>query len=160
MLSRYVQVPTPTWLLCGGGLTFDFKSSKNIRPCSRVIWNRSIINMYLNNLTYIYQLFSLDILKHRIKPFLRRRSGHPSADEDLHRHESHSGRRAADDGRHGESRDPPGDSNDTGSGRGPWCCGGGGMGWVLSTSCREGASCLSIKKYAYWKNLVKGVLKQ
>ena len=91
--------------------------------------------MYLNNLTYIYQQFSQDILKHGIKPFLRRGSGHPSADEDLHRHESHSGRRAADDGRHSESRDPPGDSNDTGSGRGPWCGGGGGMGWVLSASC-------------------------
>lgn len=84
-----------------------------------------------------YQLFlaGYSEASNRIKPFLRRRSGHPSADEDLHRHESHSsrsGRRAADDGRHGESRDPPGDSNDTGSGQGPWCGGGGGMGWLLS----------------------------
>lgn len=53
----------------------------------------------------------------RIKPFLRRGSGHPSADEDLLRHESHSGRSAADDSRHSESRDPPGDSNDTSSSR-------------------------------------------
>lgn len=122
MLSRYVQVPTPTWLLCGGGLTFDFKSSKNIRPCSRVLWNRSRINIYI----YVFEQLNIHIstvfagcseASNRIKPFLRRGSGHPSADEDLLRHESHSGRSAADDSRHSESRDPPGDSNDTSSSR-------------------------------------------
>lgn len=39
--------PTPTWLHCVGELTFDFESSRNIRPCSRVLRNTSRINMYI-----------------------------------------------------------------------------------------------------------------